>query len=144
MKSRVLNFQEWAGFPNYTRELHDQGLHLIIIFDPAIEVDYDSFARALQRVSWITIFKMILFQGARFIEWPRADLVPHSVQDQYPMARNTTIMLGNVWPDRNTAFPDFLDPTNATSEWWIDEFVRFHETVILTVIDLEYDCSAAI
>ena len=38
-------------------------------------------------------------------------------------------MLGNVWPERNTAFPDFLDPTNQTTQWWTNEFVLFHQTV---------------
>ena len=35
-------------------------------------------------------------------------------------------MLGNVWPVNNTAFPDFLDTTNATTVWWTQEFQRFH------------------
>ena len=26
----------------------------------------------------------------------------------------------------NTAFPDFLDPTSATGDWWTGEFQRFH------------------
>ncbi|PAV80118.1 hypothetical protein WR25_02992 [Diploscapter pachys] len=107
---------KWTGFPNYTDQLHQQGLHMIVIFDPAVEVDYDSFKRALQ-------------QNATFIEWPSADLVPHNIQDQYPMAKNTLVMLGNVWPERNTAFPDFLDPTNQTTQWWTNEFVLFHQTL---------------
>ncbi|CAJ0565183.1 unnamed protein product, partial [Mesorhabditis spiculigera] len=107
---------KWAGFPDYAKQLHTQGLHLILIFDPAIEVDYDSFQRARQ-------------QNASFIEWPRFELVPHQVQDQYPMAKDTKIMLGNVWPERNTAFPDFLDPTNITNNWWTAEFARFHNTL---------------
>ncbi|KHJ80422.1 glycosyl hydrolase, family 31 [Oesophagostomum dentatum] len=39
------------------------------------------------------------------------------------------IMLGNVWPDRNTAMPDFLDPTNKTLQWWTEECQLFHKTV---------------
>lgn len=38
-------------------------------------------------------------------------------------------MLGNVWPDRNTAMPDFLDPTNNTLLWWTAEYQLFHKTV---------------
>ncbi|KAK6045831.1 hypothetical protein COOONC_16664 [Cooperia oncophora] len=38
-------------------------------------------------------------------------------------------MLGVVWPDEHVAFPDFLDPTNATQKWWIREIVSFHKKV---------------
>ncbi|PIC36194.1 hypothetical protein B9Z55_015280 [Caenorhabditis nigoni] len=37
----------WSGFPAYTQQLHNQGLHLIVIFDPAVEVDYSSFQRGI-------------------------------------------------------------------------------------------------
>ncbi|CAJ0930944.1 unnamed protein product, partial [Mesorhabditis belari] len=104
---------DWSGFPAYAQQLHSQGLHLILIFDPAIEVDYSSFQRGID-------------QNASFIEWPRFDLVPRQIQDQYPMAKSTKIMLGNVWPERNTAFPDFLDTTGKTDAWWAGEFARFH------------------
>ncbi|WKX94045.1 hypothetical protein Q1695_011364 [Nippostrongylus brasiliensis] len=45
------------------------------------------------------------------------------------MAKDTKIMLGVVWPDRHVAFPDFLDPTNVTTNWWIQEFVDFQKQV---------------
>jgi alpha-glucosidase (family GH31 glycosyl hydrolase) len=38
-------------------------------------------------------------------------------------------MLGKVWPERNVAFPDFLDPQGKTQNWWISEFSRFHDQV---------------
>jgi alpha-glucosidase len=38
-------------------------------------------------------------------------------------------MLGVVWPDKHVAFPDFLDPTNATNNWWSNEIRLFHDTV---------------
>lgn len=106
----------WSGFPAYTQQLHSQGLHLIVIFDPAVEVDYASFQRGINA-------------DASFIEWARDDQVPHNIQDQYPMAKNTRIMLGNVWPERNTAFPDFLDTKNNTNVWWAGEFAQFHKTL---------------
>ncbi|CAO4375175.1 unnamed protein product [Caenorhabditis nigoni] len=106
----------WSGFPAYTQQLHNQGLHLIVIFDPAVEVDYSSFQRGINA-------------DAMFIEWARDDQVPHNIQDQYPMAKNTKIMLGNVWPERNTAFPDFLDTQNNTNVWWAGEFAQFHKTL---------------
>ncbi|EFO91118.1 hypothetical protein CRE_30413 [Caenorhabditis remanei] len=106
----------WSGFPAYTQQLHAQGLHLIVIFDPAVEVDYASFQRGITA-------------DASFIEWARDDQVPHSIQDQYPMAKNTRVMLGNVWPERNTAFPDFLDTKSNTNDWWAGEFAQFHKTL---------------
>lgn len=106
----------WSGFGAYVDQLHNQGLHLILIFDPAIEVDYASFERALQ-------------QNASFIEWAKTSQVPTSLQQQYPLVADTLIMLGNVWPDRNTAMPDFLDPTNNTLLWWTAEYQLFHKTV---------------
>ncbi|KAK6746809.1 hypothetical protein RB195_000206 [Necator americanus] len=107
---------DWAGFGAYVDELHGQGLHLILIFDPAIEADYGSFERALN-------------QNASFIEWAKQSQVPKNIQSQYPLAAKTLIMLGNVWPDRNTAMPDFLDPNNKTQQWWTSECQLFHKTV---------------
>ncbi|VDM81962.1 unnamed protein product [Strongylus vulgaris] len=52
-----------------------------------------------------------------------------SIQDLYPMAKNTKIMLGVVWPDRHVAFPDFFDissntpanfGTNQGHPWYFD------------------------
>uniref|UniRef100_A0A915E5B5 P-type domain-containing protein n=1 Tax=Ditylenchus dipsaci TaxID=166011 RepID=A0A915E5B5_9BILA len=106
--------QNWSDFPVLAQRLHQEGMHLILIFDPAIQVDYEVFERALQK-------------NASFIKWPRKDLVPRDIQDMYPLAKNTTVMLGKVWPERHVAFPDFLDPTAKTSQWWTDEFVDFHK-----------------
>lgn len=83
-------------------------------FDPELEVTYASFQRALNA-------------SARFIEWPGAEMVPHAVQDLYPLTRNTTIMLGVMWPRRHVAFPDFLDSSGRTQRWWADECVAFRQ-----------------
>lgn len=34
-----------------------------------------------------------------------------------------------MWPDYHSAFPDWLDETEKTTEWWIQEFVDFHKQV---------------
>ena len=101
-------------------------MRLIPIFDPAIQADYDVFQRGINQVETCDVKDSIL-QNARFVEWERMDQVMHSIQDQYPLAKNTKIMLGVVWPDHHVAFPDFLDPTNATHNWWISEFVNFQK-----------------
>uniref|UniRef100_A0A914E862 P-type domain-containing protein n=1 Tax=Acrobeloides nanus TaxID=290746 RepID=A0A914E862_9BILA len=114
----ALGFHSWGDFGNYTNYLHQQGMHVMLITDPAIEVDYPSFQRGLQ-------------QNASFIEWPRQDMVPQSIQNQYPLVNGTKIMLGVVWPDKHVAFPDFLDPTAQTNQWWVNEFATFRQTVAI-------------
>ncbi|PIC26430.1 hypothetical protein B9Z55_019007 [Caenorhabditis nigoni] len=47
------NFTEgdnWSGFPAYIQQLHNQGLYLIVIFDPAVEVIYSSFQRGINAI----------------------------------------------------------------------------------------------
>ena len=46
------------------------------------------------------IKKIISFQGAKFVEWERADQVMQDIQKLYPMANGTKIMLGVVWPGK--------------------------------------------
>ncbi|CAJ0601551.1 unnamed protein product, partial [Cylicocyclus nassatus] len=106
----------WSDFAAYVNELHNKDLYLVLIFDPAIQADYDSFQRGLDK-------------NVSFIEWAKQSQVPMSIQKLYPMAANTMIMLGNVWPDRNTAFPDFLDPNNQTQDWWTLESQMFHDKI---------------
>uniref|UniRef100_F1KSW9 Maltase-glucoamylase n=1 Tax=Ascaris suum TaxID=6253 RepID=F1KSW9_ASCSU len=107
---------KWKEFGKYADELHRDGLHIALIFDPAVQADYATFKRAMQ-------------MNASFIEWERFDQVPRSIQDLYPLVKNTKIMLGIVWPDRHAAFPDFLDPTSMTAAWWANEFKLFHKAV---------------
>lgn len=61
------------------------------------------------------------------MEWPREDMVPQDINGQYPMVAGTKIMLGCVWPDKHVAFPDFLDPTGNTNDWWVNEFKEFRK-----------------
>uniref|UniRef100_A0A0K0EVM1 Maltase n=1 Tax=Strongyloides venezuelensis TaxID=75913 RepID=A0A0K0EVM1_STRVS len=106
-------FSELGSFAD---DLHNRDMRLTLIWDPAIEVDYDTFKRGL-------------LSEAKFIEWSDFSLVPKDIQDLYPLAENTKVMLGVVWPDKHTAFPDFLDITNHTRDWWVDEFKSFYEKV---------------
>lgn len=43
--------KKWKDFPNYVNELHAAGHKLVLIFDPAIQADYDVFKRALEQVT---------------------------------------------------------------------------------------------
>lgn len=53
--------KEWGDFPAYAEQKHKEGLKLTLIFDPAIEVDYEPFSRAIQKVS-IHFNKNMIFQ----------------------------------------------------------------------------------
>ncbi|CAB3404386.1 unnamed protein product [Caenorhabditis bovis] len=108
--------KDWSGFDDYVKQMHDWGMKLILIYDPAVEVDYDSFKRAMNT-------------NARFIEWETKAQVQQSIQNLYPMAKDTKIMLGVVWPDYHVAFPDFFDSTNKTLKWWIEEFVGYQKQI---------------
>uniref|UniRef100_A0A0N5AKZ6 P-type domain-containing protein n=1 Tax=Syphacia muris TaxID=451379 RepID=A0A0N5AKZ6_9BILA len=103
----------WQGFDDYVKQLQNEGRHVILIFDPAIEADYSTFNRSETH-------------GVSYIDWPSHDFVPDEIEDNYTMIRDKNIMLGNVWPEANAAFPDFLDPQNNTRIWWTNEFTRFH------------------
>uniref|UniRef100_A0A7E4VL12 Alpha-glucosidase n=1 Tax=Panagrellus redivivus TaxID=6233 RepID=A0A7E4VL12_PANRE len=113
-KDFTYDHDKWGEWPNYTDYLHSQGQKVFLIYDPAIQVNYDVFERAqAQNVSWIN--------------WPKDELVMRDIQNQYPLAKDTNIMLGVVWPDEHVGFPDFLDPSNLTTKWWADEFKRYHD-----------------
>ncbi|VDM38593.1 unnamed protein product [Toxocara canis] len=62
--------------------------------------------------------------NASFIEWERQDQVPKDIQDLYPLAKNTKIMLGVLRPDRHVAYADFS--ANETIMWWKDKITNFH------------------
>ncbi|VDK25352.1 unnamed protein product [Anisakis simplex] len=76
-----------------------------------------------------------MFKRASFIEWDRSDQVPKAIQDLYPLAKDTKIMLGVVWPDKHVAFPDFSD--NRTIQWWKNEIKRFHDQVRLVTSSVD-------
>ncbi|KAK6031540.1 glycosyl hydrolase, family 31, partial [Ostertagia ostertagi] len=106
----------FEGLAEYLKEVQSWGMRAILLYDPGIQVDDEPFKRALQN-------------GETFTKHRLRVLAMNSLQDLYPLVKNTKIMLGVVWPDRHVAFPDFLDPTNATKNWWIQEIVNFHKKV---------------
>ncbi|KAG7153671.1 Maltase-glucoamylase, intestinal-like [Homarus americanus] len=55
-----------------------------------------------------------------YIKWPQ-ELVPEENHG------GGDIMLGYVWPDNRTAFPDFL--RSSTKEWWKEEIIRLYDTL---------------
>ena len=49
-KDFTLGQLDWSGLPAYVDTLHSWGMKNILIFDPAIEVDYISFQRGINQV----------------------------------------------------------------------------------------------
>uniref|UniRef100_A0A9J2QAZ4 P-type domain-containing protein n=1 Tax=Ascaris lumbricoides TaxID=6252 RepID=A0A9J2QAZ4_ASCLU len=104
----------WEQLPTYIKHLHDENIYTMLIFDPSIQAESAAFERAITA-------------GARFLEWESEDEVQREVQDLYPLARNTKVMLGVSWPDRHVAFADFS--ASETAVWWQNEITRFHKQV---------------
>uniref|UniRef100_A0A183C9F7 P-type domain-containing protein n=1 Tax=Globodera pallida TaxID=36090 RepID=A0A183C9F7_GLOPA len=115
-KDFTYDTEKWAGLPEFADQLHSWDMKLVLIWDPPVQANYSSFQRAIEK-------------GVSFIEWPNESMVQKEINDLYPLTRNTNIMLGPMWPDHHCGFPDFLDPLPNTTDWWVDEFVRFHDKV---------------
>ncbi|VDN28280.1 unnamed protein product, partial [Cylicostephanus goldi] len=117
------------GYENFAelKEVVKRNTEAGVPFDTVVgDIDY------MDRYKDFTIGKTYpngTFQRARFVEWERRDQVMDSVNSLYPLVEGTKIMLGVVWPDNHTAFPDFLDPSGNTEKWWIDELIRFRQKV---------------
>ncbi|KHN71846.1 hypothetical protein Tcan_02042 [Toxocara canis] len=79
MITACCSLQSWSGLGDYAKELHAKGMSLILILDPAIQVDSDAFNNALQ-------------QKASFIEWPQVDLVQNDINKLYPLTNGTKVL----------------------------------------------------
>ncbi|XP_006887298.1 PREDICTED: maltase-glucoamylase, intestinal-like [Elephantulus edwardii] len=93
---------DFRGFPEFAKDLHNNGQKLVIIVDPAISNNssqsqpYSPYDRGSQMKIWVN----------------NSDRV--------------TPLVGEVWPGR-TVFPDYTNPTCAV--WWAREFELFHTQV---------------
>ncbi|XP_068225861.1 sucrase-isomaltase, intestinal-like [Palaemon carinicauda] len=101
----------WAGLPEFAEELHNDNIKLTIILDPALVIDFENYSPG-QRGKDADVF----------VKWMSEDLVP---ADQEPGCESYVV--GYVWPDTKTMFPDFFKP--ETKAWWANELAIFHETV---------------
>ncbi|CAF1383171.1 unnamed protein product [Adineta ricciae] len=97
---------DFDGLPEYVDWLHENGMKFITILDPAIdseEKNYLTFTEGQKANIWI--------------KWPE----DCNLQLNETGNRN---MLGYVWPDGKTVFPDFFYP--ATSDWWKSEIRQYY------------------
>ncbi|VDM23795.1 unnamed protein product [Toxocara canis] len=113
----------WKELPVYANHLHQLGIHLSIVVNPQVQVNYSTFQRAMD-------------MKARFVEWPEARLVD-GLNKLYPLTNGTLLMLSNAWPSNNTATVDFMDPSGNTEKWWTNEFKLFHQQVAFDSVWLD-------
>lgn len=133
----------WADLPALAQELHNDNLKLTIILvshcplslhyyvlksnmlqdflqfystiqnrlylqDPAVVIDWDNYPPG-QRGK----------DADAYVKWYSDVYIP---SDQDPTCRDYVI--GYVWPDTKTVFPDFFNPSTKT--WWKEELNIFY------------------
>uniref|UniRef100_A0A8B9W9G9 alpha-glucosidase n=1 Tax=Bos mutus grunniens TaxID=30521 RepID=A0A8B9W9G9_BOSMU len=90
------------GFPEFVKELHNNGQKLVIIVDPAISNNsslsnpYGPYDRGSDMKIWVNT------------------------------SDGVTPLIGEVWPGK-TVFPDYTNP--KCTAWWTNEFELFHSQV---------------
>ncbi|XDB49452.1 hypothetical protein AB1E18_003025 [Capra hircus] len=92
----------FKGFPEFVKELHNNGQKLVIIVDPAISNNsslsnpYGPYDRGSDMKIWVN------------------------------SSDGVTPLIGEVWPGK-TVFPDYTNP--KCTAWWTNEFELFHSQV---------------
>uniref|UniRef100_A0A0M3HM53 Glyco_hydro_114 domain-containing protein n=1 Tax=Ascaris lumbricoides TaxID=6252 RepID=A0A0M3HM53_ASCLU len=46
----------WEQLPKYIEQIHSENMHIVLIFDPAVQVDGQPFARGLHSVCYLHLF----------------------------------------------------------------------------------------
>ncbi|ROT64340.1 alpha glucosidase [Penaeus vannamei] len=101
----------WGDMPDLINELHNDNIKVTLILDPALVIDFDYYAPAARGKD-----------SDVFIKWSDPSFVPSDQE-----AGTDDYMVGYVWPDTKTIFPDFLKPETAT--WWTNELKLFHDAL---------------
>lgn len=101
----------FGDLPALIEELRNENIRTTLILDPAIAIDMslnEPYSRGRE--------------AGAYIRWLSPDLVP----DDQPEDADDFVV-GHVWPNEDTAFPDFFLPN--TKQWWSDEIAMFYEQV---------------
>ncbi|XP_063614700.1 sucrase-isomaltase, intestinal-like, partial [Penaeus indicus] len=106
----------WGDFPDLVQELHNDDIKLTLILDPALVTDWPNYPPG-QRGKDRDVY----------IKWASPEYIPGDQDTSF-----ADYMVGYVWPDTKTVFPDFLNP--ETQAWWGDELKLFHETLSFDAI----------
>ena len=97
----------FADLPQLVDEVKKDGLRFIVMFDPAIASDYPTYDRGLA--------------DNVFVEWANKTIKPPG------QPTDSDVVLGNVWPDSRTAFPDFFK--TSAQKWWTNEIRLFYDQI---------------
>ncbi|GAV06643.1 hypothetical protein RvY_16599 [Ramazzottius varieornatus] len=107
----TIDQEKYGNLPAFVNELHAKGMRYVIILDPAIHADaavkhpelpeYKPYTEGLEQDV--------------FIKWP-ANYSSNSAGVHPDSFGPNKTMLGKVWPDGRTAFPDFFKAD--TRDWW--------------------------
>ncbi|XP_063595395.1 maltase-glucoamylase-like [Penaeus indicus] len=101
--------EHFAGLPEYIRQVKSEGLRFVIILDPAINAELPAGEYPVHEAG---------VANDVYITWPEGQ-----APDENFGAGD--VMLGYVWPDNRTAFPDFF--REKTKSWWKEQIVDFHK-----------------
>ncbi|XP_076056755.1 sucrase-isomaltase, intestinal-like [Oratosquilla oratoria] len=97
--------------PELVQELHNHDLKVVIILDPALITNFDTYGPSKRGKA-----------SDVFLKWMDQDLVP---DNQKPECED--YMVGHVWPAEDVVFPDFLNP--ETKKWWANELKLFKKVI---------------
>ncbi|XP_023931126.1 maltase-glucoamylase, intestinal-like, partial [Lingula anatina] len=103
----------FAGLQDYFTHLQDNGMHIIIILDPALitnNTNYEPYDLGLQE--------------DLYIKWPNESVIPDTDKPDISGTRN---MHGWVWPSGKAVFPDFF--LNRTADFWRNLTVKHVKTL---------------
>ncbi|XP_069998750.1 maltase-glucoamylase-like [Penaeus vannamei] len=103
--------ENFAGLPDYIRQVKEEGLRFVIILDPAVNAELPAGEYPVHEAG---------VANDVYITWPEGQ-----APDENFGAGD--VMLGYVWPDNRTAFPDFF--RQKTRDWWTEQIVDFHKTL---------------
>ncbi|OQV19546.1 Sucrase-isomaltase, intestinal, partial [Hypsibius exemplaris] len=103
----------FAGLPQYIDELKSNGMRYVIILDPAIHADAKLKYPGTPAENYTAYTEGV--KRDIFIKWPASLASRPEFADSVGPNR---AMLGKVWPDGRSAFPDFFK--NETLQWWTD------------------------
>lgn len=93
--------------------MRSRGVRFIIILDPAIDMEEPNYSTYLEGK-----------KGDVFIKWPEDD----NPQKNETADNKNEYMVGYVWPEGKTVFPDFF--RNSTKQWWMEEIDKHYKNVL--------------
>ncbi|KAK2188014.1 hypothetical protein NP493_147g04047 [Ridgeia piscesae] len=111
-RSFTIDPDHFSRLPSYVRELHEAGMHTIIVLNPPFEVN-DSYA------PYTTGLAM-----GMFVTWSNVS-VTSSVQPD--KKTNHDNVIGRVWPPNDVVFPDFFN--DVATPWWGFLVANFSHTL---------------